>query len=291
MIKLSLIIPYHNEPEDQLNRLIYSILSQQNIDFNDIEIVISNNSENPLTPSFITQQNYPAALSVSYYITSNNLTGPNRQNGIINSKGIYFTLLDSDDLLSDAYVLKDILDILDENPSYDIYYFKELQEFKDEDISHWIEVDSPAVTIHGKVYRKDFIIQNNIEHLKDIRFSEDTLFNLNCIINNPKVLALDRIVYLTCFNPNSSSNKDWDYFIRKASFDHCKGCIELAEMYKDKSTAVFNILVKSLLDFEDRVKKDIDITTAVNITIYIISKIIKNINKNEIECEDILPLI
>ena len=288
MIKLSLIIPYHNEPEDDLNRLISTIQLQQEVDFNQIEIVVSNNSENPIEPSFLKQQLFPNA---SYYTTNNGLTGPNRQNGIIHSKGEYFSLLDSDDTLSDLYAIRDMLKIIDENPSYDIYYFQELQQFTNGKEYIWSTIDCPEVTIHGKVYKKDFIIRNNIEHLKDIRFSEDTLFNLNCEINNPSILYVDRIVYLTYFNPNSSSNKDWDYFVKEASYSHCKGTLELAHMYKNGSTAVFNILVRSLLDFQERLKEYIDLSLPVKIVIYTISQIIESINIDEIENKDVIPYI
>ena len=108
-----------------------------------------------------------------------------------------------------------------------------------------------------------------------LRFSEDTLFNLNCAINNPSILNIDRIVYLTYFNPDSSSNKDWDYFIKEASFCHCKGVIELAQIYKDKNTAVFDILVNSLLEFQERFISYIDLSTAIRITIHIIYNILK----------------
>ena len=38
MIKISIIIPYHNESEDVIKPLLKSINEQKNIDFNDIEI-------------------------------------------------------------------------------------------------------------------------------------------------------------------------------------------------------------------------------------------------------------
>ena len=49
MIKISIIIPYHNESEDVIKPLLKSINEQKkNIDFNDIEILFINNCDNPL---------------------------------------------------------------------------------------------------------------------------------------------------------------------------------------------------------------------------------------------------
>ena len=64
---LSILIPYHNEDENLFRPLLSSLNNQIDIDFNDIEIIVSNNIEThlmkELTPLFMEYKNiYPDLL-------------------------------------------------------------------------------------------------------------------------------------------------------------------------------------------------------------------------------------
>ena len=69
-IKLSIIIPYHNEPEQTIYPLFNTIDQQQEIDFETIEIILCNNCENPIKPKFIQQRIFKNISNNIKYIKS-----------------------------------------------------------------------------------------------------------------------------------------------------------------------------------------------------------------------------
>ena len=100
-IKLSIIIPYHNEPEQTIYPLFNSIDQQQEIDFETIEIILCNNCENPIKPKFIQQRIFKNISNNIKYIKSarKNWSGLSRQYAIDNSLGEYLIICDDDDCL------------------------------------------------------------------------------------------------------------------------------------------------------------------------------------------------
>ena len=69
MIKLSILITHYNESEEVVNPLIQSILSQEDINFNEIEVLVGNDGyENKLPVNYFNQFNINGRFNVAYYI-------------------------------------------------------------------------------------------------------------------------------------------------------------------------------------------------------------------------------
>lgn len=272
--------------------MLKSISTQEGIDFNSFEIIVINNCDKPKKPKIISKHLYPN-LNIRYILSKEkNYIGASRQTGIDNCKGEYLMFVDSDDALKSTAVISTIYQTIHDYPSYDIYVFDEEQELKDANGNFfWVTITSTAVTPHSKIFRTDFIKSNNIRHLSGIRYSEDTLFNLNCIINKPKAIKVNYPIYKNFYNKDSTSHSDSLNFIKAAAFSHCLGTEKLAEIYKDEGTAVFNTLVANLLNLQSRVESKFTFETAIYLTIYKIYNIIDNINDEEVTEKDILNKI
>ena len=73
--------------------------------------------------------------------------------------------------------------------------------------SHMAELSDPRIKsitwLHGKIYRRQYLVDNNIRFLPQFKFNEDSYFNLvawNCTKNTIKI---NEALYIWRFNKNS----------------------------------------------------------------------------------------
>ena len=119
-IKLSIIIPYHNEPEQTIYPLFNSIDQQQEIDFETIEIILCNNCENPVKPRFIQRGTFKNISNNIKYIKSarKNWSGLSRQYAIDNSLGEYLIICDDDDCFYSPTTIQKIYSDIEKKSSH-----------------------------------------------------------------------------------------------------------------------------------------------------------------------------
>ena len=67
-IKLSIIVPYHNEDDSIIFPLFNSLNNQIDINFDDIEIIVSNDCEIPASPKSLFDGTFPNIQNRVKYI-------------------------------------------------------------------------------------------------------------------------------------------------------------------------------------------------------------------------------
>ena len=208
--KLSIIIPYHNEPEDIIYDLFNSLNNQINIDFNDIEIVISNNSLEPVKPDCF--ENF-SNLNIKYIICPiKNGVGSSRQFALDNCCGNWCIFCDCDDKLYSSTTLSEILQDT-ENSNCDLIYYKELIE---QNPNEYIEYGKNLVLVHGKAFNVDYLRLNNIRFNDYLLYGADVYFSLLIDGTLPNYKIIDRIIYIWKYNDKSvSHSNNFDTFTDK----------------------------------------------------------------------------
>lgn len=180
MKQLSIVIPYHNEDEQLLQPLFSSLNSQIGIDFNDIEIIMSNNCETPKDLSSFFNK-YPNIAPIINYVECPNKgsMGPNRQFALEQATGNYVMFSDCDDVLYSALSLYEVMIRL--TPEIDMYDFiavKELDPRNAKSSDPIFEINGPnPVLLHGKVYNRNYLVKNNIRFTEKLFAWEDMYFN------------------------------------------------------------------------------------------------------------------
>lgn len=95
----------------------------------------------------------------------------------------------------------------------------------------WIEVRTPdgkfrkvskgwnSVFIHGKVYRREFLLSRGIRFQEDLTYSEDAMFNVLVAMecDAARVGHMPETVYMWCYRPESLSNYTGGDATRNAS--------------------------------------------------------------------------
>lgn len=286
---LDIIIPEYNVNLLLLKRALNSINYQKNIDFESIGIiVISDASKNRLKRNWF-KQNFPK-LSIEYYYNDINV-GPGlaRQYGIDKSTAEYITFLDQDDEFNNnlGYIIKALMDngsvdILWTNFSEEILYNKKIMT------NTYNPSDYP--TVHGLFVKRQFLIDNDIRFLDELKFNEDEYFSevlMLCFNSN----YLDVTSYLWKYNKDSTVRKNkenWnvtiiEYFIKNMMLVYKK----LEKYNKDIrhkkiiSSMYAAYLIINSPDFSDKNRKEKCINDLIDIYNDVKQKSFNLISENE----------
>lgn len=63
-------------------------------------------------------------------------------------------------------------------------------------------------TVWDKIYKRDFLLKHNIEFIKELKTSEDGIFNLFCIFNIPKIAFTEEHLYNYLYTRPGSATSD-----------------------------------------------------------------------------------
>lgn len=189
---LDIIIPQYSESDNVMKELLDSINNQINIDFKDIRITIVNDYSNVLISDDLI--NSYKNLNIKYIRTQKN-GGPGlaRQYGVDNTDSYYVMFIDADDVLYDNLSLSVIINFIVKNhPKYLVTNIACEANIKGK--QGWIikKGKDTFPWMHGKIYLRKFLLENNIRFSDKIRDLEDSYFT-TCILG---VIGLENICYL-----------------------------------------------------------------------------------------------
>ena len=223
-MKYSVIIPVYNV-EKYINRCVKSILSQR---YNDLEIILIDNGSTDRSGSIcdIYADDY---ANISVYHIENQGVASARNFGLSKARGEFIYFVDSDDYLVGNLFAEfedkltpdlDLLvfsyynsfeqemteknrkkKILPYNGSYDKYDFSKI--FKDLFLSDML------YTVWNKLYRREFLIENNISFEK-YELGEDVRFNLNAYRNVNKVYLSQDSYYVYVIGRKGSAMSSYN---------------------------------------------------------------------------------
>jgi len=198
--RLSIIIPQFNETEEELDLALTSIKNQQGINKDLIEVIIVNGGSDTL-PSKDFLNSY--GLDIKFYkLEVDEGVGQSRQLGIEKAIGDYILFLDADDCLYACNSLRRIMDYkIKDDRVYGKFYGQTSNLKSDEDT--WI---------HGKFYKRKYLLENNICFFKGIRVNEDGVFNILCSSYPNSLLKIEDTVTYWRANPKSTTRKHYKDF-------------------------------------------------------------------------------
>lgn len=200
---LSVIIPIYNTPIDILKRCIDTISKIINIKY---EIILVNDGSNEkLTRKY----NELCNKYIKVYNKKNGGVSSARNYGIGKAKGKYILFVDSDDVIIpkniDYQLLKENYDIIFYNLSMNkndtIIDIKEITNHKSGEI-YYIDVLKDFVSNEkfyspvAKLINREFLQKNNIKFNTSMINGEDAIFNLDMLLNKPKMYYKNISIYL-----------------------------------------------------------------------------------------------
>ena len=242
MPKITVIIPIYNA-ELYLERCIDSIVNQS---FKDIELICVNDGSTDNSEQIIKkyQDNHNNIILIS---KKNEGVSVARNIGLEKSNSDYIYFVDADDWLSpdclesiynaaissQADIIYFNANIYKNNTLINYYNLKRLKSIKNKDLLFKKMIHA----VWNKLYKKEFLLKNDIKFPVGIKSSEDNIFNEMCHFHAPKYFILDKKLYNynefnlgaitsnlinTCFNEIES----FRYIINTAEFKHSNNSLK-----------------------------------------------------------------
>lgn len=166
--------------------------------------------------------------------------GPARQAGFDIASGDYVMCCDADDILHNVGALGVIMQELLKNAP-DFLNTSWLEEFKDINGQYcYITHENDNTWMHGKIYRRHFLMEHDIRFPDFLRVQEDSYFNSLVSAFSSKSIYLPITSYVWKFNPESTARKNNGIYTYETFPDFIYSC-----------TLAYNKIPKDLL--EDRV--------------------------------------
>lgn len=204
---LSILIPSYTEPDFYLKRLLDTIAIQQNINFDDIEVlVMSDGDEKTYSDDFF--KGYP--FDINYYIGTKRGVSATRNDLLDNAKGKYIQWCDNDDYFCSTFAL--YITLRECKVGFDALIGNFLQESPipgtTNDFTFMEMGMNGQQFVHNKVYNRQFLTDN------EIRFGEKSNIHEDCAIMSMTRVYTQNIkynpvaTYCWAWNPNSVCRRD-----------------------------------------------------------------------------------
>lgn len=246
MKKLSILVPHYNEDESVIKPLLDSVAFQQNIDFNDIEVVICDDGDDAyeLSEEFLDSYHF----DIQYHREPKGGVSQMRNKAFEYSTGEYVAWCDCDDqyyhCLAFWFILKETttpMQVPINGVNTTVYGFDAMKScFLEEGRNpqtgetYFLDRKDGLQFVHGSVYKSQFLRDNGIKFFEDCYIHEDhVLFaQVNACTTKIKWCAVP--FYLWKWRDNSVCRRSPNY-IKETYTDLIKSTDRLIDWFKSKS--------------------------------------------------------
>jgi glycosyltransferase involved in cell wall biosynthesis len=216
-MKLQILIPQYKETDNIIKPLLDSIAIQQGVDLiNDIGIIIVNDgTEVHLSNNLL--NSYP--FKIDYYLHEHKGVSATRNACLDYATADYVMFCDADDMFYNACGLYIIFREIDKNEfdSLVSVFIEEVHKTTEPGPSYITHpVDSTFV--HGKVHRRQYLIDKNIRWDETLTLHEDGYFNCLCQRLSNNVKYCQTPFYLWRWRDDSVCRSGGDFVLR--TYDH-----------------------------------------------------------------------
>lgn len=174
-MKLQFLIPQYKETDNIIKPLLDSIAIQQQTDMNEIgAIIVNDGSGIYLSNKFL--NSYP--FKIEYYKEKHRGVSATRNACLDHATADYVMFCDADDMFYNACGLYILFREMNLEP-FDAMVSIFTEETRDPTTNEvvYINHDMDSTFVHGKVYRREYLIKQNIRFNPSLTIHEDSYFN------------------------------------------------------------------------------------------------------------------
>ena len=211
-MKLQILIPQYKETDEILKPLLDSLAIQQSIDFNEIGAIICNDgSDVKLSSDFL--NSYP--FQIEYYNEPHRGVSGTRNACLDHAAADYVMFCDADDMFYNACGLWIIFREID-NGGFDslVSAFTEESRIPNTKEIIYINHDMDSTFVHGKVHRRQYLLDKRIRWNENLTIHEDSYFNILCQNLSTNVKYCQTPFYLWKWRDESVCRHDPKYILK-----------------------------------------------------------------------------
>ena len=253
-MKLEIIVPHYREPWETCRYLFDTLATQRGFDLKDLRVTVVNDGD-----CLLDEENFKSyPYEIRYLIKKHEGVSAARNYGLDNSDAEYVMFCDADDGFLNNYGLHLVDAAMKEGFDFLISNF--VEETKDDQGNPVIiRHDRDLTFMHGKAYRRQWLVDNRIRFDPKMTLHEDGYFNMvvYAVMNNGgKSKFIETPFYLWRWNDNSVVRSNREDFVLKTYEDVIGArfgvCRELQERGYEKEfrTAVCITVMNSYYDHQ-----------------------------------------
>lgn len=172
-MKLQILVPQYNETDEVVKNLLDSIALQQNVPFDEIGVIICNDgSDTYLSLDFLSS--YPFAIEY-HYEPHRGISGT-RNACLDYSTAEYVMFCDADDMFLNMCGLYVVFMEMEKGFDTLVSAFVEEARAKDTGEVIYVTKEFDMTFVHGKVHRRQYLIDENIRFKDELVCNEDSYF-------------------------------------------------------------------------------------------------------------------
>lgn len=212
-MKLQILIPQYKETDKVVKPLLDSIAIQQNVDLkNEVGVIIVNDGTD-VRLSKTLLESYP--FKIEYYISEHKGVSATRNKCLDYATADYVMFCDADDMFYNACGLYIIFREF-ENGGFDslVSAFVEESRIPSTKEIVYVNHDMDSTFVHGKIHRRQYLIDNNIRWNDKLTIHEDSYFNCLCQRLAKEVKYSQTPFYLWKWRDDSVCRHDPKYILK-----------------------------------------------------------------------------
>ena len=245
-----MIVTHYREQWFVGKKLFDSIAMQRIIDFGNVGVILVNDGEENELPSECFE-GYP--YEIHQLSIPHGGVSKARNAGLDASTADYVMFCDFDDCFQNVYSLYLVFCGMAEN-KYDLMRATFTEEVLDDDgVMHLVAHEDDAVFIHGKIMRRQFLIDQNIRFNEKLTIHEDGYFNVltYAMAAKDRQTKIGSSIYTWAWNPMSVVRKDnsADYILD--TYSHLmRQRMALTQAFLDRKSEehLMNTVIKTVMD-------------------------------------------
>lgn len=208
-MKLSICIPHYKETTKWVKELLDSIKIQQNVDFNEIEVIIANDGGDFEQLSTIRRRDYPFKLHI--FKMSHAGLSATRNRAMEHATGEFIMFCDADDMFYTVTGLHTLFHAM-KVKDFDVLVSTFMEEQRHPETGEPVYIQRPVdyTFVHGKVYRMQYLIDNDIKFDPAVDRNQDSPFNRLAVLLCPqnRLVQNNMPFYVWKYREDSRARKD-----------------------------------------------------------------------------------
>lgn len=243
---LDIIVPYHNNTNEMVIRLLNSVYQQVGVDRNQIGIIFINDCSNTTIDDCIFG-NY-VGLHIEHIFNDTNIgPGLSRQRGIEQSLAEYVSFVDADDLLYGPTALKSVFEFLSiEKPDVLLTHFFRYDPHNN---SKSIMTYDDLLCLHGAFYNRLSLLNGGYRFNENILYYEDAYFcRITRYTMNVKFLDIPTYIWIVNYNGMGMVGNSNGLIIKKRILDFVNSNVDVIDFIYEKGKLTKEFYIRTLFD-------------------------------------------
>lgn len=254
-MKLDILMPHYKEPWELVEPFFDSLKAQRAIDFADVRVIMVNDG---FECTFDTESFASYPFLTQYLIKEHGGVSAARNCALDHSDADYVMFCDCDDSFANIYGLRFLFDQMEKG--YDAISSIFLVEYPDEDGQLRVTYKDNDVTfVHGKAYRRQYLIDKNLRWKPELTIHEDGFFNCLAMMFAETKTKIDTPFYTWKYRSDSVASKDDETFVLRTYRNVMDARIALVReakkrgRYEDARGFIAKTVLDSYYDFNKTV--------------------------------------